>query len=491
MQRLRGNCIQLIKQPHGLQPRLQSLSGFNIPVRSIMASVDRTYERQIIRFLLLHIPLALILRTVPGIATVHALVVLALGLKWAIAPNTVVRAIYTIGYIVGSDVLWRMTWAGVFWEYGKYAISLLIIIVLFRYPYRKFGISVVYFMSLLVSVPATIDYLGITKDARREISFNLSGPFSLALSVLLFSQLKMKRSEVRSLLWTTLAPIIGVATLAAYGILDRSAIAFTNESNFATSGGFGPNQVSNVLGMGALLSFVISLMEPNRNLRWISIFLCMWCLTQCLLTLSRGGALGTVLCIVLIAIHYIARPRVRHLLIGTLLAIISAFGLLIIPRLQSFTGGMLETRWSSIIPGLEAAPGYTSDVNVTSGRNTIARMEEQLWKENFWLGVGPGIAKHERYRRHGELAAAHTEFTRLMAEHGLVGMLGLGTLVLNVFYRYFRQRDTVARGLMAGLTAWGFLGMIHSAMRIAAFSFIIGLALIRWDVQPNSRNSRT
>jgi hypothetical protein len=49
-----------------------------------------------------------------------------------------------------------------------------------------------------------------------------------------------------------MCPAVSIAALALFGILTNPDITFNTESNFATSGGFGPNQVSSMLGLGAL-----------------------------------------------------------------------------------------------------------------------------------------------------------------------------------------------------------------------------------------------
>src|SRR6186997_2370656 len=67
-----------------------------------------------------HIPLALLIYRSTMIATVHALTTFAVGLWWSMSGSrNVPRVVYTAAYIVGAEVLWRMTGATVFWEFGK------------------------------------------------------------------------------------------------------------------------------------------------------------------------------------------------------------------------------------------------------------------------------------------------------------------------------------------------------------------------------------
>src|SRR5215212_5421371 len=76
-------------------------------------------------FLIAHIPLAFLLRQSAALATLHALATLGIGLLWACFDRRQERTVYVIAYITGAEVLWRMTDARVFWEFGKYAIVLI------------------------------------------------------------------------------------------------------------------------------------------------------------------------------------------------------------------------------------------------------------------------------------------------------------------------------------------------------------------------------
>ena len=71
--------------------------------------------------ILLHAPLALLMRAEPGAATAHAVITGVVGLAVAQSANSMKRVAHLASYVMGADVLWRMTGAGVFYEYSKYA----------------------------------------------------------------------------------------------------------------------------------------------------------------------------------------------------------------------------------------------------------------------------------------------------------------------------------------------------------------------------------
>src|SRR5207253_5005458 len=78
-------------------------------------------------FVLAHIPLGLLIHSYPTLATLHAFAALLLGLWWSISDSRSERVTYAAAYIVGAEVLWRMSDAVVVWEYGKYAIAAILI----------------------------------------------------------------------------------------------------------------------------------------------------------------------------------------------------------------------------------------------------------------------------------------------------------------------------------------------------------------------------
>src|SRR2546430_15098859 len=92
------------------------------------------------------------------------------------------RVVYAAAYIAGSEVLWRMCGAAVFWESGKYAVILIFAIALARLrPVQPRLLPVVYFLLLLPSI-ALAPYQLLSDEARQQVSFELSWPAALAMS---------------------------------------------------------------------------------------------------------------------------------------------------------------------------------------------------------------------------------------------------------------------------------------------------------------------
>ena len=418
--------------------------------------------------LAMHFPAALLMQRLPMVSTIHAVATLALGLYLAFTRNF--RGVGVVaGYIVGSEVLWRMTGAGVFWEFAKYAIILVLGVGWLRGKQcRSVLLPVVFFLLLIPSAVVTIMELGFSETAREYIGFNLSGPLSLAVSVMFFSQRSFRSVDIKQIAWGVVVPLVGVAGLAVNGILTTEEIVFTDESNFVTSGGFGPNQVSAVLGLAALFLFLIALSERRNFVQFFCALLAVFFIVFSVLTFSRGGIYNFGIAVLLSTVHFLRSSRSR----GILLLIIIGGGLVggywIYPRLDEFTNGKLTSRYANFD---------------TTNRLEIAQREIEAGLSYPLFGSGPGMAKFFVYEKTGVLAAAHTEYSRVLGEHGVLGLFALAILGLMALSTYRRTPHWMARTWVIALLAWPLMEMTHAAMRLAAIGFLFGLAFVGWKTQ--------
>jgi hypothetical protein len=427
----------------------------------------------------LNIGLALLMFQVPLVATIHAITVLAIGVFWGLFGKRAERVAYISAYIVGSEILWRMCNAEVYWEYGKYSLALVLLIGILRLTKKPvFLTPLIYFFLLLVSSVLTLRALGLTEEARQAISFNLSGPFALSISLIFFYRWSTNVEQIKHLLLWLLSPVLGVASIGFFSTVTAENLRFTLNSNFVTSGGFGPNQVSAILGLGAVVCSVLFVLEKSLRVRCLLIVLTIWLLIQGGLTFSRGGIFNAAMCMALLFVHSLGNRQMRNALIILVVVLMFVGGYLIVPYLEEVTGGRIVDRFSSF---------------ETTNRADIAAADLEVWFDNFLMGVGPGMARTFRTRFFGGEVAAHTEFTRTLAEHGLLGLIG-GLLLLWASVRtYFRAPTGYPRAWIAIMSGWALAEMSHAAMRIAAISFIFSLAFIQWrnivsDAAPERRS---
>lgn len=438
----------------------------NLSARVFSTGVKESLSARVLFLLLVVHPfLGLLMRAYPVVATLHALLVLTLGVFFALKRDGL-RVCLTTAYLTGAEVLWRMSDARVFWEYGKYATIAILGLMLLQLPrWKRAGLPVLYFALLLPSIPATLFGLGWGEKARAAISFNLSGPLAMMVCILFFQQIRLTWQERKMLVWFLVAPLLGIVSIIVQTIRSVGVVSFANDSNFLTSGGFGPNQVSAVLGLGALLLILVFTGSRRNGERWLALGLAVPLAAFSALTFSRGGVYNLLGALLVAAPLLLANPRARNALLMLLAVVLIAGSFWLLPLFDSFTQGMFRVRFS--------------DTDLTN-RGEIALAQLAVWERYPFLGAGPGMAKYESLALLGFDVAAHTEYTRVLAEHGALGAFSLLCL-LAMAVRAFRQPVTVwQKAWTVALLAWPLLEMSHAAMRIVAISFIFGLALAGW-----------
>lgn len=408
-----------------------------------------------------HLVLGLALDASSLLATLHAFAVLGLGIRLVASPATAHHALSVCAYLAGADVLWRMTGAHLFWEFGKYAAIILLALV---YWQRRRGgglakLAVLYFLLLMPSVPLTIAGYGFSFGLRSTLAFILAGHAVLAMAVIAFSTLSPEPPPrpAQILMWMSM-PAFSIFALALKSTLGASSLQFGNYANVTTSGGYGPNQVSSVLSLGVLTLILLALNMKGVT-RWGLLGLAAALQAQSLLTFSRGGTFNLVVALALLGVHYLRDRRLRGALLAVAVAASTVIVFVVLPRLSLLTAGGLERRFSS---------------TDTTGRRSLAESDLQVFQDNWLLGVGPGMAQRVRETFRG--LAPHTEFSRLLSEHGIFGASSLLVLGVIALLAYRRAPTLMAKGWVACFIGWSLAAMAHTSLRIVSIPLLIGLA---------------
>jgi len=417
-------------------------------------------------FVAVHVILAFVMRPFAVVATVHGILCLFAGAVYAIGTRRVRNIAVVAAYIVGCEVLWRMSKAAVFWEFGKYASATVFAIGLLRVrvPTNR-GLVLAYFGLLLPSVALTLISLD-ADGARQQISFNLSGPLALTLGVLFFSNIRQTPIQMMATFWALIGPIVGIGALAFYSTISQQNLEFVNASTAATSGGYAANQVSAMLGLGVLLLLLLAI---DRRIPWRLriplLALAIPLAAQTALTFARGG-LALAFAGICGAMFVLLRGnrRARISVVAVALAVGSVGKLVIEPRLEAMTRGELSIRYT------EAS---------TTGRNLFIESELEMFQENPILGVGPGVATKIRQDRGLFEGASHTEYTRMLAEHGVLGALSILCFLFLCVRAIVSARESDVRAVAAALVFWVVLFLAIYGTRLAAPAFVFGLAFTR------------
>ena len=244
------------------------------------------------------------------------------------------------------------------------------------------------------------------------------------------------------------------------------------QSNFETSGGFGPNQVSTILGLGIFIFFVqLLLNSSNGLLQLINGGLVLIFAFRGLVTFSRGGVYTAVaMILVLITILYFqanfqTKPKIAAIIVFSFVATLAVWSYSSVK-----TSGLLDKRYAN-----QDAAGREKK-SILTGREYLMENELNMFFDHPILGVGVGKNKELRQSQMGIEAASHNELTRMLAEHGSLGVICLLILFLTPLYLFSVDRQNV---LALSFFVFWLLTVNHAAMRLAAPAFVYALSLLK------------
>ena len=385
--------------------------------------------------------------------------------------------IYLMAYVAGAEVFTRMSRSLFFYESHKYLVMVLALAYIFRRGLKKEAL--IFALYLVLLFPGIIYSMLIESNEpsfyiesiRKTILFNIAGPVALGLTAMALVKEKLSLDEFKELNFWILLPVI---TTTFYLILKTPTlrdIVFTTEANFATSGGFGPNQVATVLGLGMFSAFVLLLTERDILSKIIYLFFLALISYRAFLTFSRGGTITGIL-MILIFIFISWRSDFKFMRTKSFVGIgIAAFvlGVSFLITME-VTGGLIWYRFTG-----KTKTGVQKG-DITSGRVDIFIAELESFYKHPVMGMGVGRAKISRADEMDFKGATHNEFSRLLSEHGIFGLLALFILfIAPLFTRAFRKNNL----FFYPFFAFWLLTIFHSSMRLVApalfyaFSFLM------------------
>ena len=432
--------------------------------------MEKIFNFNYFQLIALHLALGFVVYLHRPLSAIILPVILVLLLVYVITnKNKGNEALLAAGYMAGAEVFFRMTKATIFWETGKYSVIMFLLIgMYFKGTSAKTVPFWIYLMLLMPAIFVASQSMDSTLDNfRTSVAFNLSGPFCLGISALYCYYKKVTKEQFSKILLMLLLPLVATMIYLYFRTpsIGEALMSGVN-SNFEASGGYGPNQIATVLGLGAFILFIRLFTVKNMIINLFDLALFGAMMYRAIVTFSRGGVLTAVLCIIafLILFYYKQNSKERSkvfikivLILGTFIAIwtytaIETNGLIVNRYTNKDTAGELEE-------------------NITTGRVELFMTELMGFYENPVLGIGVDRAKKFR----GSRVASHNELSRLLSEHGVFGIFAILILIFVpiIFWTKFKNNYY----FLAFMAFW-FLTINHSAMRIALPAFVYGLALL-------------
>ncbi len=430
-------------------------------------------SRNYIILVLLHIGLGILVYTFGGLSKFLFLSIFLYFLfRVFISGNRKDEVLLAAGYIMGYEVFSRMTGGALTYEFAKYAVILFLGIGMFFKGFnRKSWAYVFYILCLVPGILFSAMNLDYSTNVANAIGFNLSGPVCLGISALYCYNRKMPFHRLQNIFTAILLPIITTTTYLYLYTPDLKDVITNTESNFATSGGFGPNQVATVLGLGAFILFTRFFTVKDRVVNLVDLLILGMVGYRAIITFSRGGVITALICaLAFLLIYFLYTNKRSKVTVLPKLGLI--IGIVAVSWIASSinTQGFIDKRYSN-----QDAAGREEE-DLSTGRLDLLNKELEAFYTNPFTGIGIGKAKEFRLEQlGGKVTATHNEVSRLLSEHGIFGILAL--LILLAAPMVFRIRTRTNVFFYSCLIFW-FLTINHSSMRIAAPAFIYGLALI-------------
>ena len=197
---------------------------------------------------------------------------------------------------------------------------------------------------------------------------------------------------------------------------------------------------------------------------------------QGLLSFSRGGMIVGILAIIILLFQ-----KIRNNL-GQSIGIITIAGVLIYGTFMfadNVTGGLLTLRYQGETEGtLSGNKEKTTDV-LTSGRVGILEGDIEIWLSSPIFGVGCGSSSYLRDSEYDIKVASHIEFSRLLAEHGLLGLVYFLVLLSFVRDTIRRIADTHTKAIIAALVFIAIATSFHAAMRTYVTPMLLLISAVK------------
>ncbi len=430
--------------------------------------------RSYVLIILAHIAIAVMIFTIPFTAKIYGYGMILYGLYYVLKTRNQNHEVLLVsGYIVGAEVLLRMTNGNPFYEFSKYGVTMFILIGMYYQGFAKTAVPYWIFLALLIPGVVLAAYnLNYDTPFRKTISFNISGPLCLGIASLYTYMRQVTHKQLYDILLFTGLPIITCTVyLILYTPSIRDVITGTG-SSYETSGGFGPNQVSTLLGLGMFI--FLSRIMLNSPTKWLFIVNAIVALNisyRGLVTFSRGGIVTAVaMLLVLIVVTYIKVNRHGRMKMQKIIALL-LLGFVGVWSYSSLeTGGLIEKRYAN-----QDATGRVKESQFT-GRENILASEIQFFLENPVFGIGVAKGAEMREDATGRAILSHNEVSRMLAEHGSFGIMALLILFVTPLILYFDNKEHVF--LICFLAFW-LMTINHAAMRVAAPAFIYSLSILK------------
>ncbi|WP_273300103.1 O-antigen ligase family protein [Zunongwangia profunda] len=429
-------------------------------------------RKQYFQLLLLHIAMAFAIYIFRPISFILTNGILLFWLIYILQKkNRNNEALMAAAYVAGGEVYFRMTDGIIFYETGKYMVIVFLLLgMFFKGTSSK---TVPYWLFILMMVPGIlVSAINISygADFRKLVAFNLSGPVCLGIVAVYCYYKKIKKSDFEKVILMLLLPLISNMFYLYLYTPSLKESLINVSANYLATGGYGPNQVSTIFGMGFFLICTRLFLVKDKLVNLIDFILLGLMGYRAVVTFSRGGVFTGIICIsTFLIFYYYKMNRKSRSAVFRKILFIGAVGLGVWTFSLVKTYGLIGNRYTN----KDASGKLKADI--TTGRSELIETELHAFINHPILGIGVGKGTEYREEQLGISIATHNEISRMLSEQGLLGLISLLILIFVPVIFWFKFENNYY--FLAFLAFW-FLTINHSAMRIALPAFVYGLALL-------------
>lgn len=433
-----------------------------------------------VRFFFIAISCMFLCELIPGFSYVLCLFVICLS---------VYDIVKTQKYRIQSYILWciiiviievvsRISGSSVAYEFGKYSVILLSIVLMVLNSIRPLN-YILFFLFLTLLVPGI--FIGKSVEditVYKNFAFYMSGEFCFIFAITCLYKFNISKEFYFSILKIVFVSCFCLSFFIFLVSPSLSEILFTTEANFDASGGFGPNQVSTILGIGLFSGMILLLNERCYfRHRIFDILMILFILFRILLTFSRGGVSSSLIAVIVyLSLFFVFQSKFeskqRNLFfVKIFVLVIVTFSIYL--YVDNLTEGILTDRFVRTVYSEKS-----DEIGISDSRVLIIDSELESFKKNIFFGAGVGGSQRERYESSGVFVNSHNELSRLLGDHGLLGLFYLFALSILFFRNLYFPKNILNLVYLLPLICLVLLNLSHSGLRLSITSFLCALSFI-------------
>lgn len=353
------------------------------------------------------------------------------------------------------------------WEWGKYYAIFSVILLLFT---NKLVFDFPFFLGFLMIITTLIK--GNTEW--KLVFFNAIITMALLLMRGYFKKCNLTRAGFFLIIKYAFLVLIIFLLSSITKLQDFKTDELELDSKFVLDE-IPSNQIATYMGLGFFMGIILfkERIKLFFNGYQTGVLFGFAMLIIGVISFSRGGIIVGIIGVVLLYFNrwksFFQFKYIKQLII--LIPIVIGF----VAYLNSKTNGNLLLRYSGETNGTLAGSKEKGINTLTTNRYNIMIGDLVTFSQNPLFGVEVGRSRE--YRIESEKQYSHVEFSRLLAEHGIIG---LGAIIV-ILEGLFRTRNGISNHVKFSLYLVAFLTTFHGATRTSLPLLMMLIPLVKID----------